>query len=507
MQRLILASWLAALAGGVGSVAAHSMILPTTLCVGKKPGCYPTIQAAVNAAQDGDTINVASGTYAGGITIDKSVHLVGTAAASTIIKGGGPVLTIGVAGALSEPTVSIARITITGGLSNSNPFGGTVIAVGGGIAIPPAAANETGATVSISDSMISGNRATPLPLSTPPGPPCGSQACAFALGGGIDNSGALTLTDTRVTDNVAGSTSTDASVATDADGGAIYNHRQGTVTLQHSVLTGNRAAVSLPNGKFSNGGAIVDDGVLMIEDSTINGNSSVVESSVQSSFPFDVEQEANSGGIWISEVPGSSATITNSTVSWNSVSSTNTAGDVQALNGGIDDDGSLLLVGSSIDHNHVSGSVPPSSGFLAGAVDGGLQVEGVAIVRDSSISHNTLTASSANGTTNSAGAGIGNLSGQLTVERTLVVGNRASADGVAGLVLGGGVLNIAFGGGAPQLSMTDSVVTANRLTASPPITPQGGGIYTADIFGGGNFPVTLTGTVVAGNQPDQCFGC
>ena len=45
------------------------------------------------------------------------------------------------------------------------------------------------------------------------------------------------------------------------------------------------------------------------------------------------------------------------------------------------------------------------------------------------------------------------------------------------------------------------------VTASPPITPQGGGIYTADIFGGGDFPVTLTGTVVAGNQPDQCFGC
>jgi hypothetical protein len=496
---------LATLGVGTASAAAQSPVF--TICVAKKPGCYATIQAAMNAAQDGDTISIAPGTYVGGITINKSVHVVGAAAASTIIKGGGPVFTVGVGGAAGEPTVSIARVTITGGLSNSNPFGGTVIAVGGGIEIPGAAGNGTGATVSITDSVVTGNRATPLTLSTPPGPPCGPQACALALGGGIDNFGALTLTNTRVTDNVAGSTPTDASVATEADGGAIYNHRQGTVTLKDSILMGNRASVSAPNGRFATGGGIVDDGSLTVESGTVNGNSSVVESSVPSSFPSDVEQEANAGGIWVSEVPGSSATITDSSVSWNRVSSTNTAGDVQALNGGIDDDGALLLVRSSVDHNQVTGSAPAASGFLAGAVDGGLQVQGVAAVQDSSISNNTLTAHSASGTTNAAGAGIGNLSGRLTVERTHVVGNRATADGVAGLVLGGGVLNIAFFGGPPQLSLTDSVVTANRLTAAPPITPQGGGVYTADIFGGGNFPVTLTRTVVAGNQPDQCYGC
>jgi hypothetical protein len=382
-----------------------------------------------------------------------------------------------------------------------------VIAVGGGIEIPGSAGNGAGATVSITDSVVTGNRATPLTLSTPPGPPCGAQACALALGGGIDNFGVLTLANTRVTDNAAGSTATDTSVATEADGGGIYNHPQGTVTLEHSVLSGNRAAVNPPNGQFTSGGGIVDDGSLTMEDSTVDDNSSVVESSVPSSFPSDVDQEANAGGIWISEVPGSSATITDSSVSWNTVSSSDTAGDVQATAGGIDDDGSLLLVGSRIDHNQVTGSVPASSGFLAGAVDGGLQVQGVATIRDSSISHNTLTAHSATGPTNAAGGGIGNLSGQVTVERTHVVGNTATADGVAGLVIGGGVLNIAFFGGPPQLTLRDSVVTANRLTAGPPITPQGGGIYTADVFGGANFPVTLTGTVVAGNQPDQCYGC
>ena len=129
--------------------------------------------------------------------------------------------------------------------------------------------------------------------------------------------------------------------------------------------------------------------MLTIEDSTVDANSSVVESSVPGPFPADVEQEADAGGIRVTEAPGSSATITNSSDSWNTVSSTNSAGDVQATNGGIDDDGSLLLVGSRVDHNQVTGRVPASSGFLAGAVDGGLQVQGVATIPDSSISHNS----------------------------------------------------------------------------------------------------------------------
>ena len=64
-----------------------------TLCVGSKPGCFSTIQAAVNAAHDGDTITVAPGTFAGGVTIDVSVNVIGAGSNKTIIQGGGPVLT------------------------------------------------------------------------------------------------------------------------------------------------------------------------------------------------------------------------------------------------------------------------------------------------------------------------------------------------------------------------------------------------------------------------------
>jgi hypothetical protein len=470
-----------------------------TLCVDTaKPGCFATVQAAVNAASDGDTIEIAPGTYGGGITITKSVDLVGASAAATTISGGGPVLTIG--DGVAKPTVTISRMTVTGGFNDSVPD--TSFPGGGGVRIPPAGGG-TGATVTISDSIITGNWVTPG--TTLPASVCG-HVCAFANGGGIDNGGTLTVVDTRITDNVAGSTANDSSLASDANGGGIHIDSIGTLLLQHSAVTANRAAVNAPNGRFSNGGGIVDDGALTMEGSIVNGNDSISATDVPSVFPFDVEQEANAGGIWISEVPGSSATISDSTISDNLVAGSNAGGDVQATNGGIDDDGSLLLRDSTIDHKQVNASAPPSSGHLAGAVDGGLQVQGVATIQTSSISDNSLVAVSNTGPANAAGAGIGNLSGQLTLDHARITNNHGSATGTGGLLLGGGILNVAFGGGPPQLTISDSVITGNRLAGSPGLTPLGGGVFSADIFTGDPVPFTLTRTVIEGNQPDQCFG-
>jgi hypothetical protein len=197
-----------------------------TLCVGYPTGCYPTIQIALDAAHDGDVIQLGVSTIAGGITITKSIKLVGVSAAASIIEGGGPVVTIGEPDGVDEPTVSISRVTITRGLNESKPD--SFIPSGGGVWIPKAAGNTIAATVTISDSVITGNRVTtgtPLPLcSLPSGQP---QLCAFASGGGIGNSGALTVTNTRITNNVAGSWATSASLASDAVGGGIRNHRQG----------------------------------------------------------------------------------------------------------------------------------------------------------------------------------------------------------------------------------------------------------------------------------------
>ena len=135
---------IAAVASAFALLATGGSIAATTLCVGGSH-CHSTIQAAVDAAHDGDTIRIGSGTYAGGITITASVNLVGAGAQRTTIRGGGPVLTIGAIFAPTEPTVSIDGVTITGGVTTSSPesqgFVGAdgVIALGGGISVPPAA--------------------------------------------------------------------------------------------------------------------------------------------------------------------------------------------------------------------------------------------------------------------------------------------------------------------------------------------------------------------------------
>src|SRR6516165_1359240 len=105
MQRTIcVAACLTALSLlGAGSVAASN-----TLCVAPgAPGCFATIQSAIDAAANGDAIQVAAGTYAGGITIAKSVDLRGAGSSATIISGGGPVVTIGDRTGATSPAVSI----------------------------------------------------------------------------------------------------------------------------------------------------------------------------------------------------------------------------------------------------------------------------------------------------------------------------------------------------------------------------------------------------------------
>ena len=86
------------------------------------PPCFKTVQGAVNASHDGDVIRIGPGTFAGGVTIDKSVNVVGSGAGKTIIEGGGPVLTIGEAFAPREPEVTISKVKITGGRTTSSPL-------------------------------------------------------------------------------------------------------------------------------------------------------------------------------------------------------------------------------------------------------------------------------------------------------------------------------------------------------------------------------------------------
>lgn len=488
-----LAAAAAALAGGAGAAPGSS------LCVGGEPGCFASIQTALDAAQDGDTIAIGPGTFQGGITIVKDVQLVGVNAGATRIEGGGPVITIGEPDEVDQPTVSISRLTIAGGFNDSTPL--PFAAIGGGVWIPASAGGATGATVAISDSVIAGNRTAPASEDQVLGCPC-------AFGAGINNAGILTVTNTRISDNVAGSTASDPSRAGIAAGGGIFSAAQATLTVRHSVVSGNRVAVSPPNGHNTDGGGIASHGVLTLEDSIVRDNRSEVDASAPSSFFSGDFTEANAGGLYLA--PGSSTTISRSKISGNGVHSTNAAGDASAEAAGIDAEGTLLLTDSTVEGNTAVATVPAVSGFLAETDGGGMQVRGnvsVRTVRDSRITNNSLISTSESGQALASGGGIASISGDLTLERTVVTMNSASATGVGGFNLGGGIVNILFGGGPPELTLADTVITANRLTAGEGVLSQGGGLFTADPFTGDPFPIAMSTTVIAGNQPDQCVGC
>ncbi|HEY6746471.1 MAG TPA: hypothetical protein VI357_12245 [Mycobacteriales bacterium] len=485
-------------------------------------GCpYTQLAPALAAAHSGDTITIGPGTYAGGVTIDVSVKLVGAGSGATIISGGGPVLTIGVADAPSEPTVTIEGVTITGGVTvgNLTPFSGR----GGGIYIPRAAGPSTGATVTIRNSVIRGNSVAPR-VAVESDDPC----CLFADsgGGGISNDGTLTLDHTRVSDNRADAAS---GLASNAIGGGILNRTFGNLTLKHSVVTDNHVEVTPPNGRFAPGGGIaMVAGKLTITESLVSDNTADTSSAV----PTGVEQEATAGGIQIQG--NASATIRSTTITGNSVRSTNTVGDALAFSGGLHADGPIVLSDSTVSDNSVAATTATgradvdsgageintdatisntrftgnsatatSSGGVAHAAAGAIITAAFErmTISDSVISANRLTATSTTESSTVDGGGVANI-GVLTLRNTSVADNRGAASGPSGSARGGGIFNGSVPDGPPsvRLALVDSAVTRNTLTASPGITLQGGGLFTL-------FPVTLTSSVIAQNVPDQCYGC
>jgi hypothetical protein len=520
------------------SGTAHVRSLPASgasLCVGNGAGCLRTVQAALDTAQDGDTIHVGAGTFAGGFTIAKSVRLVGNGAPSTVIRGGGTVVTIGAFGATVEPTVLISGLTITGGISRSSPlsvaFTGVegVIALGGGVEIPPNADFSGGATVTIADSVIRGNRVAPARTVPSGGAVCPDGPCPFAIagGGGIDNWGTLTLTNTTVADNKVGAASGLSALASDADAGGIMT--QGPLILDGSTISGNQASAAAPNGRFAEAGGIFAlGGSLLITNSAVIDN----QASLAASLPDSVDLAAIGGGMHISDGV-SMATITGTTISRNTVSMTNTTGYSSAFSGGLHSDIEIELHGDVIADNAVistslagpasvafgdsgagellSGEMTDtrlsgnsvtvrSSGAFAGAIAGAIIFRGE--LRNVVLTDNHVVVSAPNGGVFAAGGGLVEDWEGVSVTDSSVSRNSVEATGLAGSALGGGIFDatIENGPSGGPLNLTRVTVTHNVASGSSGLTVQGGGIFTDNV-------VTLVNSVMAKNAPDQCAGC
>jgi hypothetical protein len=234
--------------------------------------------------------------------------------------------------------------------------------------------------------------------------------------------------------------------------------------------------------------------------SAVSGNSSVVESDVPGVFPTDIEQEANAGGIYL---PASgTARIVESTVSDNVVSSFNRGGLANAQSGGIDADGTLVMSDTTVDRNEVRASVPPDSASQALAIDGGMQAQGTVTFHDGRLGGNRVLATALTGVALAASGGFESNEGTARLQRLHIVGNSVTATGPAGVAHGGGVSNYLLdAANPPDLTILDSVISANKVAASPSVAVEGGGGLWS------NAPLTLRRTTIAGNQPDQCVGC
>ncbi len=171
------------------AIAVSAPAFGASVCVnsGGTHGCKKTIQEAVQAASAGDTINVARGTYAGNVIIDRSIALLGAGVGVTIIEATGLSNGINVDG-VGNPGLS--RVIVRGFTVQNADHQGIVVT------------NASDVTI-ISNRVTGSDRALQLnPGGSPtcPGlPPYLVAFQGFDCGEGIQLSG---VTNSTVADNL-----------------------------------------------------------------------------------------------------------------------------------------------------------------------------------------------------------------------------------------------------------------------------------------------------------------
>ena len=356
--------------------------------------------------------------------------------------------------------------------------------------------------------------------------------------GGIDNWGTLTVDHTTVSNNESA-----GPVTSDADGAGIYT-QQGALTVNSSIVTGNRDIATVADGRFAEGAGVMVDfsfsppgatATLSVQDSVVSNNSASLTSNLPSFYGGAlINMNANAGGIHVGT--GIPTMVENTAITGNSATATDLQGEPDAIDAGMNvGDSPIVIQNTQIDGNqdtttsattadslptgdtveldgsgtisntrivgNSSISVSPGGAAAAGGALGVFNGVGQLVtMQNSVISGNITEAFSTTGSATVLGGGVWN-NGLLLMRDVQISDNVGKAEGPAGAAQGGGIWNgVDIAGPTVELTLENASVTRNVLQGSAGISLQGGGLFTTS-------PVTLTNTQIALNRPDQCVGC
>jgi hypothetical protein len=490
-----------------------------------------TLQEAINAASNGDTIIIAdASTCAGNFDVNRPLTIRAATAAGATLDGlgvnAGPVVSV-----TTGAAVTLQDLTITGGI-NAAPNSG----YGGGVFVG-------GAAVTIVDSTITGNSAD-------------SGAGIYSGGTLVVDGGAITGNTSiingggvfsNLTATLSGvSIGTAAQPNTAGDGGGVYNQSPGNMTIDSATVIDSNTATAVTGG----GGGIWNDGTLALTNAVVNLNVATDAGGGIDNISGGTLTITNSeitrnsakvaGGVLNNGTGGSTASFTNSLVSLNAATG---VGPVAGGGGIYSNFGAVLTVTDTEVSDNTSAAEGAAgirndvaSATLDGATvtgndavgnGGGIRTSGTMVITDSTIDNNTAT-------TSGAGIALDGSASTLTVVGSTLDMNDAGTEG-GGLAIGleatadldeSSVTNSSAGAGAGianagTLELTNSTVSGNVAVT------QGGGVMTsgnatithatitdnsATGEGGGvrviGLPVvTLTGTILDGNVAGSGLDC
>ena len=408
-------------------------------------GTANKIQDAVDAAFDGDKINVAAGTYKENIQIDKSLIIKGSGAKCTTVDGNQAGSTFIIGQANPNVDVTLSGMTIQDGTGVLTTVGPQNYLAGGGI--------WNAGTLALNGISIVDNTAQ--------------------FGGGIYNNGIVNMNQgSSIASNTAG------------NGGGIFN--EGTLNLNNILINDNTASTD-SNGNYGNGGGIANYGIVnMYRGSCITDNTAKVAGGgiashgtvnmyTGSSIASNTAED-HGGGIdnWYGTLNMNGGSITDNTAI--------------GFGGGIGNDGIVNMNGGSIAGN---------SADYGGGIDN--NAGGTVNMNGGSITGNTANMKGGginNDYTLGSGAGIVNMNGGSIAGNSADYGGGIYNAGTATLSGGTIINNRVLGDGAGIYNYDGKLLIGGttRITNNKATTGYGGGIYSDTATSGS---VTFDGTKVA----------